>query len=246
MTTLLLYKDIKALNRDEHKSLKLVGAQNSDFAANTHLVPLAGLEFIQAARHYPILFIGNDEQTMPIALLGLKEGHNGYVGADQQWQQDTYIPAFVRRYPFVLAQQGDDNFTVCFDAAYPGWNEAEGRELFTDEGKNSAFLEEMIQFLQNFTQEMARTRRFVAKLDELGLLAQRTLKMTHPSGETFVLSEFRAVDEEKFLALEDAAVVELHKAGFLAWIYAHLASLGNANQLFAHYLATKGETVTRH
>jgi len=246
MTTLLLYKEIKALNRDEHKTLKLAGLNNSEFAASTHLVPLAGLEFFQASRHYPIVFIGEGEGAMPIALLGLKEGHNGYVGADQQWAENTYIPAFVRRYPFVLAQDGAENFTVCFDSAYPGWNEEEGRELFTAEGQNSEFLEEMIQFLQNFTAEMERTRRFVAKLNELELLAPRTLKLNHTSGESFVLSDFLAVDEEKFLALGDEQIVELHRAGFLGWIYAHLISLGNANQLFVHYLAKKAGEETKH
>src|SRR5690554_2528288 len=86
MTTMLLYKEIKALNRDEHKVLKIKPAADCAFAANTHLVPLAGLEFFQAARHYPIVFIGQDEQLMPIALLGLTEGHNSYLDESSQWQ----------------------------------------------------------------------------------------------------------------------------------------------------------------
>ncbi|TLX64092.1 SapC family protein [Stutzerimonas nosocomialis] len=241
MTTLLLYRDIKALNRDEHKALRLKSAENSGFAAGTHLVPLAGLEFYQAARHYPIVFIGEGEKTMPIALLGLQEGHNGYLDEAEQWRANTYVPAFVRRYPFVLAQDGADNFTVCFDAAYEGWNETEGRELFTEEGQNSPFLEEMIQFLQNFTTEMERTRLFVDKLNEYGLLENRTMKLTHRDGESFVLSDFMAVNEQKFLALADEQVLELNRAGFLGWVYAHLMSLGNANQLFDHFLAYKAK-----
>ncbi|MCQ4314340.1 SapC family protein [Pseudomonas stutzeri] len=241
MTTMLLYKEIKALNRDEHKGLKLKAAPNCDFAANTHLVPIAGLEFFQAARHYPIVFIGEGAQAMPIALLGLKDGHNGYIDEQHAWQPNTYIPAFVRRYPFVLAQDDANNFTVCFDAAYHGWNEEEGRELFDAEGKNTEFLDEMIQFLQNFTAEMERTRLFVAKLNELELLSARTLKLNHTSGESFVLSDFQAVDEEKFMALGEEQILELHKSGVLGWVYAHLMSLGNTNQLFDHYLARKAQ-----
>jgi hypothetical protein len=207
---------------------------------------VAGLEFFQAARHYPIVFVGQGEQAMPIALLGLTQGHNGYVGDDHQWQANTYIPAFVRRYPFVLAQDGQDKFTVCFDAAYPGWNQEDGRELFAEDGQNSPFLEEMIQFLQNFTAEMERTRAFVAQLNALELLSPRTLKLTHKSGETFVLSDFLAVDEEKFGTLADEQVLALHKAGFLGWVYAHLMSLGHANQLFDDYLARKLHENTRH
>ena len=97
----------------------------------------------------------------------------------------------------------------------------------------------MIQFLQNFTAEMERTRAFVEKLNAFELLAPRTIKLTHSSGESFVLSDFLAIDEEKFLALSDEQVLELNRAGFLGWIYAHLMSLGNANQLFDNFLSKK-------
>lgn len=241
MTTMLLYKDIKALNRDEHKHLKLKAASHCEFATGTHLVPLAGLEFFQAARHYPIVFIGEGEAAMPIALLGLNEGHNSFLNNEFQWQANTYVPAFIRRYPFVLAQTDQNNFTVCLDSAYEGWNEEEGRELFAEDGQNSPFLSEMIQFLQNFTAEMDRTRAFVKLLNELELLSTRTLQLTHESGETFVLSDFLAVDEEKFAKLEDEQILSLHKAGVLGWVYAHLMSLGNANQVFADYLERKNK-----
>lgn len=239
MTTMLLYKEIKALNRDAHKVLKVKPADDCAFAAETHLVPLAGLEFFQAARHYPIVFIGQDDQLMPIALLGLQEGQNSYLDESNKWQANTYIPAFVRRYPFVLAQDDADNFTVCFDAAYSGWNEEEGRELFTADGENSAYLDEMIQFLQNFTAEMERTRELVKALNALQLLTPRTLQLTHPSGESFVMRDFHAVDEARFAELTDEQVLSLNKSGFLGWIYAHLMSLGNANGLFEHFLKHK-------
>jgi len=239
MTTLLLYKDIQALNREEHKAFKLQQSENCDFAADTHLVPVAGLEFFQAARHYPLVFIGEGANATPIALLGLAQGHNSYLDNDQRWQANTYIPAFIRRYPFVLAQDESSQFTVCFDAAFSGWNQQEGRDLFDGEGKNSVYLDEMIQFLQNFTAEMERTRAFVEMLNAFELLSPRTIKLTHSSGESFVLSDFLAVDEEKFLALSDERVLELNRSGFLGWIYAHLMSLGNANQLFDHYLSTQ-------
>tara|TARA_R110000751_G_scaffold148131_1_gene252841 strand:+ start:464 stop:1198 length:735 start_codon:yes stop_codon:yes gene_type:complete len=239
MSTLLLYKEIKALNRDQHKALKMNAGKGCEFAAGTHIVPLAGLEFFQAARSYPILFVGEGEQLSPIALLGLKEGLNSFVDDSGQWRSNTYVPAFIRRYPFVLAQSENDEFTVCFDEAYAGWNETEGRELFSETGENSEYLNEMIQFLQNFTAEMHRTRELVSVLQELELLESRTLKLSHVSGETFVLKDFHAVNEERFLALNDEQVLRLNKAGFLGWVYAHLMSLGNSNLLFEHYLANR-------
>lgn len=238
-TTLLLYKQVKALNRDEHKAFRLKQANECSFAAGTHLVPLAGLEFYQAARHYPIVFIGEGEKAAPIALLGLKEGQNTCVDANGQWLANQYVPAFVRRYPFVLAQGSNEDFTVCIDTEFQGWNEEEGQRLFAEDGANSEYLDEMIRFLQNFTHEMDRTRRFVGRLQELGLLEKRSFKLSHVSGESFVLSDFLAVDEEKFLKLGDEQVLALHKDGFLGWVYAHLMSLGNINQLFERHLAAR-------
>lgn len=242
------YKDITILNREQHKLLKLKQSSDCVFAKNMHLVPLAAVEFFQAARHYPIVFIGEDEDMVPVALLGLTQDENQFIDNDNQWQTNIYIPAFIRRYPFVLAEAQDSNFTVCFDNTYNGWNEHDGRNLFNQQGENSEFLDEMIQFLQNFTEEMKRTRGFISKLQQLQLLAPRTIQLTHNSGQRFVLTDFNVVNEEKFLQLSEPQILDLHKQGFLGIIYAHLMSQGNANQLFASYLEKKNRAnkMTEH
>src|SRR3546814_17461453 len=55
----------------------------------------------------------------------LRQNENLFVDASGQWAPDTYIPAFVRRYLFVLAEkpaakEGDD-FTVFLDEQYEGF-----------------------------------------------------------------------------------------------------------------------------
>lgn len=233
------YQEVTALNREQHKNFKLKQTSNCGFAKNMHLVPLAGVEFFQASSHYSIVFVGEGANTVPVALLGLTADENGFVNSDNQWEENCYVPAFIRRYPFVLAEDKNDNFTVCIDSAYDGWNEKEGQPLFNTDGKNSEFLDEMIRFLQNFSHEMTRTRQFVEKLQELDLLHVRSMQLKHSSGETFLLSDFRTVNEEKFLQLKDKQILDLHKQGFLGFIYAHLISQSNAGQLFSRYLRTK-------
>lgn len=244
----LLYKEVTALNRETHKNLKLRQSSDCSFARHIHLIPVAGLEFFQISRHYPIVFIGENDSLLPVALLGLAQNSNSFIDKSDHWEENVYIPAFIRRYPFVFAGNNTDDapadkqsesFTVCFDAAHTGWNEQEGRALFDSEGKNSEFLDEMIQFLQNFSNEMQRTRQFVNKLAELELLKTHAIQLKHTSGETFTLYDFKIIDEERFHKLNNEQVLDLHQYGYLGLIYAHLISQGNISQLFSRYLLAK-------
>lgn len=241
MSSLLLYDDITLLNRERHRNLRLKPSSGFAFAADTHYVPIAAQEFYQAARDYPILFVGDEKTLIPIALLGLEAGQNLHVDDQGRWTPSTYVPAFIRRYPFVLAASNEERFSVCFDAAHDGWNEEEGETLFDKDGKNTRFLDEVIEFLKGYTAEMERTRELVETLVELDLLVQKTLRLTRPDGSTYRIDDFHAVDEERFGKLEDDQVLALHHKGYLGLVYAHLMSLGSANRLFDRHLHKKGE-----
>lgn len=229
---MLFYKRIVPLNKDKHRSLRLGEAGGvAEFAAETHYVPLAASEFHQACRHYPVLFAGGDDGG-PISLLGLREEENLFVSEDGSWAEGKYVPAFVRRYPFVLAQ-GDEHagFTVCFDEEYGGFNDREGHALFTEEGEHAPFLERVIQFLQTYRSEMLATDRFVETLNSLDLLVDQDLRVQTPDGASFSLKGFRVVDEERLRKLADGKVGELVREGYMGWIYAHLISLNNLSDL---------------
>lgn len=230
---MLLYKNVTALSRDEHRNLRLKPVEGFAFAAQTHWLPVAGAEFFQAARSYPIMFVSDNadetDQITPILLVGLELGTNEYVNNAKQWKQDAYLPAFIRRYPFVLAGKPEkgSELAVCFDASFEGLNKNEGRPLFNEDGTNSALLNEALQFMQDFTREMERTRRFVDELVKLDLLEKRSAQIRASDGAVFNVQDFRTISEEKLAALKPATLAALHKEGFLGWIFAHLMSLGN-------------------
>lgn len=238
---MLLYKQVIALSRDDHKNFKLKPVEGFEFAAETHWMPIAGAEFSHAARHYPIVFVGEGDNLRPILLMGLELGHNDYVGKGGAWKRESYLPAFVRRYPFVLADTGakGKELTVCFDAAFPGWNETEGRELFTADGNNSGFLDEMLQFMNGFNAEMERTAAFVRELSRLNLLEKRSADIKSASGATFKVQDILVVEEQALAKLSGADLETLNKSGFLGWIFAHLMSLGNLTALLDLHLARK-------
>lgn len=203
-----------------------------EFAAKTHFVPLAAIELYEAGRDYPIVFTG-DENPVPIAVLGLRPDENLFIGADGRWAQGTYVPMFVRRYPFILsrATPQSTDYAVCIDESFDGLSETEGTPLFDQEGKESELVGRVVGFLQEALTETERTRRFVERLKQLDLLTVQSMQVRDAAGRTYAMRDFRVVDENKLKALDDGVIGELHRSGYLGCIYAHLVSLGNAGRL---------------
>ncbi|OOG24218.1 SapC family protein [Thioalkalivibrio denitrificans] len=232
MPQLMFYENVVPLNRETHRNLRLERAEGDcSFAAGTGFVPVAGVEFFQAARDYPVLISGKGDDLAPVALLGLSQGRNLFVDPSGRWSYGCHVPAFVRRYPFVLAKGKDDNFTVCIDDQYKGFQGDSGEPLFDADGKETPFLRDTIAFLQSFLTEMERTQAFMKRLRELDLLVARDMQLTDARGKSFLLKGFFVVDDTRLNALDDEVILEFHKAGYWPWIYAHLFSLGNLSRL---------------
>jgi hypothetical protein len=233
MPTMLFYEQPTVLDRGAHKALKIkASGPDFRFAKNTNCIPVAGVEFPIAALEYPIVFAGPSLQELaPVVVVGLRNEECLLVEEDGKWA-GMYIPAFIRRYPFVLAgEPGESNFAVCVDMAFKGMNETEGEALFDAEGKETPLLNNVVQFLREYQDHMMRTQSLVNKLRELELLQAQTLQGTDPSGKPFALQGFWSVDEKKLNELSAEQVGELFRQGFLGLIYAHLLSLGNVRRL---------------
>ena len=146
------------------------------------------------------------------------------------------MPAFVRRYPFVLArgeETDSDNLTVCIDETYDGFvrGGTEGEALFDGDGNQTAMLQRTVQFLQQYLAESERTRNFVRRLTELEMLVRRDVQITDARGNQYVLRDFRVIDTDPLDKLSDETVVELHRNGFLGWIHAQLVSMSRLERM---------------
>ena len=241
MSTLLLYRKPVPLSRETHRQLRIDAKVDSHaFAAATNSVPLACSEFAAAALEFPIVFAlpGADGKAgdangpaLPVALLGLRQDENLFVSTRGAWE-GGYIPAFIRRYPFLLAEKpGTSEFTVCIDEAYAGFSATEGESLFGADGADTPVLRQAIEFLNNFQGEFKRTQAFVERLKALDLLIPRVVRHASRDAPPFVLQGLAVVDEKRLSALDDRQLGELMRTGYLAWIHAHLLSLGNVNGL---------------
>jgi hypothetical protein len=230
-------------NQPEPLSLEAHGALGVDpvdkpygFVAKSHLVPLTVTEFAPAALSYPVIFVGENRQ--PVAVMALREGENLFVSPDGVFRPEAYIPAYVRRYPFVFANDdAQKRMILCVDRAASFLREGGQTPLFAD-GKPSAYTEQAMEFCNNFEQERQRTDAFVKLLKDMDLLDVREAMFTprNPDGtpgQPQKIAEYFAVSEEKLKALSAKKLAELRDNGALGQIYAHLVSLMGWDRLIA-------------
>ncbi|HEX6707125.1 MAG TPA: SapC family protein [Albitalea sp.] len=233
-----LYREPRPLDpaTDRHKKVKPLA--DWSIAREMHAVFLAATEFPDASLALPIIFVHTGERgpegqllIAPVALMGLSVNENLFVDDEGRWDA-RYLPAFIRRYPFLTAGvQGGDSPVVFVDAAWSGFNDTEGEPLFEDGDRPAPALQRTLDFLRQFDAEQQRTRAFCARLIGLDLLKQVAADATLPGGESLKVEGILSVDEDKLQALPDATVLELHRSGMLMLLQVHLVSLRHLPEL---------------
>ena len=227
MAELLFYGEPVYLDRDAHKKLKFSVSDDYSFTKGVNSVPLTGVEFFEASRDMPVVFCVNEAgDFFPLALLSLmKEGHK-HLNEKGRWV-DSYIPAFVRRYPFVLTGEG----TVCFDKGADQFDGEDGEALFGKGGENSEVLNNIVNFLNGYDQQYKQALEYCRELKELGLLEPFNLKILIDKDNPLRLEGMYVVNEQKLKDVADEKVLEWFRSGWMAWTYAHLHSLGALHRL---------------
>ena len=225
----LLYSALEPLSSNVHGKMKIRSVENAPVIAATHAIPATVDEFTLLARHYPIIFaIG--ETPVPLALMGLTEGVNAFMDEKgRPRDQGLYVPAYIRRYPFLLARlrEGADELSLCFDPTIGAIGEFdEGEPLFEDDGQPSKATKAILEFCEQFETAGQRTAAFVEDLKKSGLLMDGEVAI-QPEGadKPFIYRGFRMIDEEKLRDLRGDELRKFNQNGFLPLIYAHLFSL---------------------
>ncbi len=225
MSELLFYEKVVALSDEAHANLRVKQITNFRYAAKVNSVPLLASEFGDCAREYPIVFVRGETGLVPVALIGLREAENLFVDNLGKWDA-RYIPAFVRRYPFVPGKGEEGQMVVCIDSEASCFDAKVGEPLFAD-GKPTKQLEHALNFMRDFQQGAMATEAICARLHALDLFRDADSVARLNDGTQFRLNGMSVVDEEKLRALDKEVVFELFGSGLLGLIHAHLISLGN-------------------
>ncbi len=236
----LFYGSLEALNATQHGSMRIRRLDKAEVMASSHAIPATVDEFPLLQRFYPIVFSVGDN-PVPLALMGLNEGVNVFLDENGRTRDpNIYIPAYMRRYPFLLARlrPDSDELSLCFDPTSGAVGNFDDGEPLFDGDQPSEATKAVLQFCEQFETAGHRTAAFMQELNRYDLLMDGEVAI-QPEGmeQPFVYRGFRMVDEEKFRELRGDELRKMNQNGMLALIFAHLFSLGQIRDIFSRQVS---------
>ena len=239
----MFYNDLMPLNTRDHLKFRNRMLDTAPWLSKQHVVPLTGDEFIQAARHFPVIFSSGDN-PLPLALMGLNEGVNTFFDDEGKLIDQVYVPAYIRRYPFILAKltPETDELSLCFDPTSNAVGEFdEGELLFNEDGSTTEQTKAILDFCEKFEQAGQRTRNLTQELLKHDLLmdGEVSIERAELPGKPYVYRGFRMIDQAKLAEIDAETLKQWNKEGMLDHLRApdlartdaqHLRPPGTAGQ----------------
>src|SRR3569833_2001368 len=231
----IFYGDQAPQTSNLHGTYHTRPADRAPFMVNAQAVPITVDEFVSVQRFCPIVFSTGD-QSVPLALMGLNDGANVFVDDDGKLNGEFYVPAYVRRYPLMLArlQPEAQELSLCFDPTSNLVGECEEGSALLEDGQPTEATTNILKFCEEFELSAQRTLAFVGELDQAELLMDGEVSI-QPEGaeQPFVYRGFRMVNEEKLRELRGDELRKMNQNGMLPLIMAHLFSLQLIREIFA-------------
>jgi hypothetical protein len=218
----LFFRELVPLDPRRHGELRLERGREYRFARETNAIPIALHESASASGDYPIVFGGPGQPTL-LAIVGYRERENLFVDLAGSWQRGTYIPAYVRNYPFAFIEAPDAKTLVLAVDPQAGCFGKAGAPVFANAQPTQA-LTEAAELCKTLYQSLRETGALCAALEANGLLVENSAVIDFKQGGQAVLRGFRVIDADKFGALDDAVFLDWRKRGWLPILYAHFHS----------------------
>lgn len=225
------------LNNIAHKNLKVITKKSAIYGDNVSGALVFPHEFSDVQREYPIFF-QKDSQTgefQAVAIFGFKQNENLFLEA-QGWNA-SYIPAVIAREPFLIGFQrekgGSEAIPVIHvDLENPRISrDDEGESVFLEHGGNSPYIENISRILMSIHDGLSLSKDMFSAFLALDLIESFVLDIEFNNSVKYQSSAYYTINQERFFSLDDAALGQLHKAGYLHFAYMVLASLGNIRKL---------------
>jgi hypothetical protein len=235
----LFYKNLTPLSSSQHAGFRSRPTDRAPYFGNAHAVPLTSDEFILAQRFYPIVF-ASGPNPVPLALMGLNEGVNVFVDDEGKLRSELYVPAYVRRYPFMLARLRPDaeELSLCFDPESGLVGQFEDGHALFDGDQPSETTKGVLKFCEDFEIAAQRTSAFVKELQDMELLIDGEVAIQlEQTDQPYIYRGFQMVSEEKLRELRGDVLRKINQNGVLGLIMAHLFSLSLVRDIFGKQMA---------
>ncbi|WDI33217.1 SapC family protein [Hyphococcus flavus] len=226
---MFLYEKPELLTKEEHGELKVKQSDSPfAFAAKARAIPITYSEIPSAMKNFPLIFMSKEQPQM-LAVTGLYDDINLFVGDDGKWEDHTYVPGYIRRYPFGLANESEgDRLAVIIDRAFDGFaTNGDGAPLFKD-GELTEETARLVEFCKGYEQDRSLTEQFVRVLQDNELIQAQTAQYTPiGSSDAVDFASYFSIDEKRLNELPDEKLLEIRKSGMLPLVYGMLMSMGN-------------------
>lgn len=220
----LFYKKPTPLDAKAHAKLGLKKNFGFNFTTGINAVPINLIEMPQICHFYPIAF-SPDGNATPVAILGLRDNENLFLHGDGSWETATYIPAYIRRYPFIFSELPDkEQLTLCVDVDSTVTEEGGEQPFFDDAGEPTDLSKNALEFCKSYHAAAQQTIEFSKTLADSGLLVDREAQINVAGNKRINFSGFKIIDEQKLSELPDKEFLAWREKGWLPFLYAHLFS----------------------
>lgn len=233
MNNPLFYNRVVPLDSAAHRDLVLGSTERPlAFAQDANLIPALIDEFVTAAPHLPIAFLPGPTRPAAVFVVGTKPGSNVFIDAAGKWNA-AYLPAYLRRYPFIMGDVPEGEPILCIDESFAGIGREGGQRLFSEAGEATDALRQALALADNYRTAALRTDAFCDALRAMGLLRSVTLDVKQADGSSNVVHGLMVLDEDAFDALDADKLSALHRDKMLKPLLAQLVSLAAIDKLAA-------------
>jgi hypothetical protein len=234
------YGEIAPMQRTDRVLLPAPGS-TPEFCRSINALALSFSEFNAAARDYPIVFASADNGAnfSPVVVLGLGDEQNLFINDAGDWDRTTYLPAFVRRYPFCISKlyvdgEARSEKVVCVATDYL---DKEGKPLFDENGESTSQWQAVERLLQEYENDLDRTAQMCEIFRKLELFSPFTFQIMQNDVAGLKLEGMYRIDDAKLKALKPTNHKALVTKDLMGKIYAHFHSLENFARLYTRAVA---------
>lgn len=227
------YREIVPFMQDQRVS-RMPDGSLPEFAKHTNSLPISLSEVAEACHDFPLVFVPQKDtnQYVLVAILGMADKENLFVTGDT-WRPETYLPAYVRRYPFCMTrvtlegvQQSQRLVCVEKDFLSP-----DGISMFDAPGQQTPQWARFMDFMNNYETDVEATIKFCSTVRDFKLLEPMALQAT-VNGQNLSLDGMFRISFDRMNTLNSSEIKTLYRMGILGMIYHHISSLSRFQRIF--------------